>query len=187
MAETYDEIKKRCLKSKTLFEDPKFPANSTVLFRGGPRYGVKWLRPKEIVKNPQFIADGFVYNDFDQGSLGNCWFIASVACLTASNHKEILKRFVPQDQNFDKDYCGSMLGVKYFWRPRFQLDLILSLRRFQLDLILSIRRFQLDLILSLRRFQLDLILSLRRFQLDLILSLRRFQLDLILSLRQIPS
>ncbi|KAI8729645.1 calpain-9-like isoform X2 [Biomphalaria glabrata] len=107
MASVYEELKKQYLKSNKLYEDPKFLTNSTFLFKGGPRFGVKWLRPKELVKNPQFIADGFAYNDFDQGGLGNCWFIASVACLSASDHKEILKRIVPADQNFDKDYFGA--------------------------------------------------------------------------------
>ncbi|XP_059146063.1 calpain-9-like [Physella acuta] len=114
MNETYEEIKKRCLKSKTLYEDATFPANATVLYRNGPMFGVKWLRPKDLVTKPQFIVNDLIYNDFDQGNLGNCWFIASVACLAASNHRDILHKIVPRDQNFDKDYIGAFRFV--FWK-----------------------------------------------------------------------
>ncbi|CAL1535909.1 unnamed protein product, partial [Lymnaea stagnalis] len=107
MSESYDEIKKKFAKTKILYEDNAFPANSTVLYRSGPRYGVRWMRPKELSKAPQFIIDDVVYYDFDQGSLGDCWFIASVACLATSQHKELLTRVIPRDQNFDSDYCGA--------------------------------------------------------------------------------
>ena len=42
--------------------------------------------------------------DVQQGYLGNCWLLASVASLTV--HKKLLEKVVPHDQNFDDNYCG---------------------------------------------------------------------------------
>ncbi|CAG5129990.1 unnamed protein product, partial [Candidula unifasciata] len=107
MAETYRQIRRRCLDSKTLYKDPSFHADARSLFRQGPYYGVKWKRPKEISRKPLFVQEGAAYYDMDQGSVGNCWFIASVACLFASSHKQILSRVVPTDQGFGPEYCGA--------------------------------------------------------------------------------
>ena len=38
---------------------------------------------------------------------GNCWFLAAVASLCASNDK-LLHQVVPQDNSLSKDYCGAV-------------------------------------------------------------------------------
>uniref|UniRef100_A0A0B7BIK0 Calpain catalytic domain-containing protein n=1 Tax=Arion vulgaris TaxID=1028688 RepID=A0A0B7BIK0_9EUPU len=102
-----DSIEKnRQWDSKPLFEDRDFPADSSVLYRGGQRFGVQWKRPWMISKNPVFIEDGTAYNDVDQGDLGNCWFLSSVACLAVSKQKELLSHVIPKDQGFGPEYNG---------------------------------------------------------------------------------
>ncbi|RWS21688.1 hypothetical protein B4U80_14114 [Leptotrombidium deliense] len=54
----YEEIKQKCLKSGQLFEDPVFQAIPSNIFYSTKRGAeFKWLRPKEIVENPEFISD----------------------------------------------------------------------------------------------------------------------------------
>ncbi|KAI6209484.1 Calpain family cysteine protease [Aphelenchoides besseyi] len=73
----------RCLNSRTLFEDPDFPANNSSLFysRQPPKH-VEWLRPGEIVKDPQLISEGHSRFDAIQGELGDCYLMSAAADLT---------------------------------------------------------------------------------------------------------
>ncbi|CAJ0956949.1 unnamed protein product [Ranitomeya imitator] len=115
------KLKAECLASKTLFEDPKFPAAQSSLGTKllGPDSetvkGLEWKRPKELKTNPVFIIGGAEREDVNQGVLGNCWFLGSIACLTTN--KDCLCRVIPQDQSFDKDYAGifcfKMLHISY--------------------------------------------------------------------------
>lgn len=42
----YADLKRNCIKDKTLFEDPEFPAtNASVFFRKPPPGTVVWKRP----------------------------------------------------------------------------------------------------------------------------------------------
>jgi len=42
----YHELKRTCLKDKTLFEDPEFPTtNKSLFFRKPPPGRVEWKRP----------------------------------------------------------------------------------------------------------------------------------------------
>ena len=41
----------------------------------------KFFPLQEIVSNPKFFEDGVSSDDFSQGTLGNCWFVAACACL----------------------------------------------------------------------------------------------------------
>lgn len=104
----YDSIKRKLLKTPgALFEDAGFPASSASLYLRAPwtSYEIVWKRPHEIIQNPQFVEQGALYVDIEQGELGNCWFIAAAASLAANDWK-LLHRVVPQDQTFDKDYAG---------------------------------------------------------------------------------
>ena len=38
---------------------------------------------QEISGDPKFFVEGASFDDFSQGTLGNCWFVAACACLTA--------------------------------------------------------------------------------------------------------
>lgn len=68
----FQALRDECLKNKTLFEDPKFPADDRAMYRITPQFaGTKWLRPHFVVKNPQFIVNSIAVNDLDQGQIGN--------------------------------------------------------------------------------------------------------------------
>ena len=43
--------------------------------------GLVWKRPTEIVENPNLFVGGASRFDIEQGMLGDCWLLASVAAL----------------------------------------------------------------------------------------------------------
>ncbi|XP_053140905.1 calpain-3 isoform X2 [Hemicordylus capensis] len=110
---TFHELHRNCLKKKILYEDPDFPANDTSLFFS-QKLPVKfeWKRPPEICENPRFIIGGANRTDICQGELGDCWFLAAIACLTLN--EKLLFRVIPHDQTFIKDYAG--IFHFQFWR-----------------------------------------------------------------------
>jgi calpain len=88
-----------------LFEDPEFPAaDSSLFFSKRPPKRVEWLRPGEIVKDPQLITEGHSRFDAIQGELGDCWLMAAAANLTLRD--ELFYRVVPPDQSFTENYGG---------------------------------------------------------------------------------
>ncbi|XP_072842329.1 calpain-3 [Pogona vitticeps] len=120
---TYHELHKKCLEKKVLYEDPDFPANDTSLFYS-QKLPVKfeWKRPPEICENPRFIVGGANRTDICQGELGDCWFLAAIACLTL--HEKLLFRVIPQDQGFVKDYAG--IFHFQFWRFGSWVEVIID-------------------------------------------------------------
>lgn len=82
----YTELHEECLREGKLFEDAAFPAtdHSFYLHGRGPRR-FKWLRPHEIVDDPQFISQGAHRFDVCQGELGNCWFLAGSIPVTINS------------------------------------------------------------------------------------------------------
>ena len=71
--QNYAKIKEECLKANKLFEDDKFPADNTSLFKFDQKYAqnVTWRRPLEILKNkpvyqPVFIMDKIRTSDIRQ-------------------------------------------------------------------------------------------------------------------------
>jgi calpain-5 len=84
----YEKIKTECIKNRKLFEDPLFPACKSSLFYSNRikinLNDVVWKRPHEITKEPlkpKFIENVVNAEDLHQGSIGDCWFIASCAAI----------------------------------------------------------------------------------------------------------
>lgn len=124
----YEELLAQCLASGKLFEDPTFPAAQASLGVNdlGPKseevQGLIWKRPEEIKEKPQFINEGAKRADVRQGSLGNCWFLCSIASLTLN--EECLNHVVPVDQSFDNNYAG-IFHFK-FWQYGQWVDVVVD-------------------------------------------------------------
>jgi len=109
--QNYNEIRAECLSRGLLFEDRDFPAvDTSVYYSQSLPHSFKWMRPHEIVNNPRMIVEGASRFDIQQGELGNCWFLASVASLCASGNRgksnDLLTRVVPKDNSFVENYAG---------------------------------------------------------------------------------
>ncbi|XP_045903738.1 calpain-8 [Micropterus dolomieu] len=106
----FEQLRRECLQTGSLFCDPAFPAGWDSLgYNQLGRYsskttGVVWKRPTELCSDPQFIFDGANRTDICQGELGDCWLLAAIASLTLD--PEILNRVVPPGQSFSSQYAG---------------------------------------------------------------------------------
>ncbi|XP_044127159.1 calpain-3 isoform X5 [Bufo gargarizans] len=124
----YVALRKECTSKKKLFEDDIFPAGGQSL--GYKEFGQKstkvkniaWKRPKEICENPEFIIGGANRTDICQGDLGDCWFLAAIACLTLN--EKLLFRVIPPDQNFTENYAG--IFHFQFWRYGDWVDVVID-------------------------------------------------------------
>ncbi|XP_063773622.1 calpain-9 [Pseudophryne corroboree] len=120
---TYEQLKQECLRNGTLFEDADFPANDASLFYSEkPNIPFVWKRPKDIVKDPEFILGGASRTDVCQGDLGDCWLLAAIASLTLS--EKVLYRVVPPDQSFGSGYAG--IFHFQFWQHNEWLDVVID-------------------------------------------------------------
>ncbi|KAK2878551.1 hypothetical protein Q8A67_019342 [Cirrhinus molitorella] len=123
----YQELQKSCIANKSRYVDDKFPPDSSSI---DPRKKlkldlnrIKWLRPSDIVSDPQLIVTGVSRFDYSQGSyLGNCWFLASVGALTFQ--KDTMDQVMPADQSFGKDYAG--IFHFRFWRFGKWIDVVID-------------------------------------------------------------
>nr|XP_040130989.1 calpain-3 isoform X3 [Ictidomys tridecemlineatus] len=120
-------LKQRCLAQKCLFEDRVFPAGvqalgSHELSQKTKMKAIMWKRPKEICENPRFIIGGANRTDICQGDLGDCWFLAAIACLTLN--ERLLFRVIPHDQSFTENYAG--IFHFQFWRYGDWVDVVVD-------------------------------------------------------------
>ncbi|XP_007104922.1 calpain-3 isoform X9 [Physeter macrocephalus] len=120
-------LRQQCLAQKCLFEDRVFPASvqslgSHELSQKTKTKAITWKRPKEICENPRFIIGGANRTDICQGDLGDCWFLAAIACLTLN--KRLLFRVIPHDQNFTENYAG--IFHFQFWRYGDWVDVVID-------------------------------------------------------------
>ncbi|KAI4540418.1 hypothetical protein MG293_009459 [Ovis ammon polii] len=120
-------LRQRCLAQKCLFEDCVFPAGiqslgSHELSQKTKMKAIAWKRPKEICENPRFIIGGANRTDICQGDLGDCWFLAAIACLTLN--ERLLFRVIPHDQSFTENYAG--IFHFQFWRYGDWVDVVID-------------------------------------------------------------
>nr|KAF6483422.1 calpain 3 [Rousettus aegyptiacus] len=120
---TFEQLHKKCLEKKVLYVDPEFPPDETSLFYS-QKFPIQfvWKRPPEICENPRFIIGGANRTDICQGDLGDCWFLAAIACLTLNEH--LLFRVIPHDQSFTENYAG--IFHFQFWRYGDWVDVVID-------------------------------------------------------------
>ncbi|XP_072818713.1 calpain-3 isoform X2 [Vicugna pacos] len=120
---TFEQLHKKCLEKKVLYVDPEFPPDETSLFYS-QKFPIQfvWKRPPEICENPRFIVGGANRTDICQGDLGDCWFLAAIACLTLN--KRLLFRVIPHDQSFTENYAG--IFHFQFWRYGDWVDVVID-------------------------------------------------------------
>ncbi|XP_037268431.1 calpain clp-1-like [Rhipicephalus microplus] len=104
-----DEQAIRNLPLTELFVDSHFPpAESSLFTHRRPVPGrVTWLRPHEMVSEPQLLVNGVSRNDIVQGALGDCWFLSS--CAAVAQRPDLMHRVVPQEQQlYGSEYKGAV-------------------------------------------------------------------------------
>ncbi|XP_077987737.1 calpain-5-like isoform X2 [Glandiceps talaboti] len=125
----YEDLKKMCQDQGNLFSDPEFPAEDRSIFYSKSVPGqVEWKRPKEISDDPHLFVEGASSGDVSQGSLGNCWFVAS--CSSLAQEKELWHKVVPshEDQEWDSDNPQKYAGIFHFrfWRFGAWVDVVID-------------------------------------------------------------
>ncbi|XP_045530241.1 calpain-B-like isoform X4 [Pieris brassicae] len=119
----FKEIKSSCLAEGRLFEDPEFPATDRSLYyKERLDRPITWLRPGEIVNDPQLFVEGYSRFDVQQGELGDCWLLAAVANLTL--YRKLFFQVVPDDQSFDEEYAG--VFHFRFWQYGRWVDVVID-------------------------------------------------------------
>ncbi|XP_076300874.1 calpain A isoform X3 [Lasioglossum baleicum] len=119
----FNTLRRECLATGSLFEDPEFPAaDSSLYFSKRPDRYIEWKRPMEIADNPQLFVEGFSRFDVQQGELGDCWLIAAVANLTMDPN--LFFQVVPEDQSFEENYAG--IFHFRFWQYGRWVDVVVD-------------------------------------------------------------
>lgn len=103
-AQNFYDLRRQCLRKGKLFNDPSFEPSENILPSEDKSKPVKWCRPGEICKNPQFVVEGFSRFDVRQGGLGDCWFLAALGTLT--QNEQLFNKVVFSDNDLDVNYAG---------------------------------------------------------------------------------
>jgi calpain len=105
--QNFAQLKAECIRQNKLFVDDEFPPNSSSLFRFTPPKSIQnivWKRPREIISNPLFFENHADRNDFGQGEIGDCWFVA--AAVAVASYPDYLANVIPSGQAFNSNYAG---------------------------------------------------------------------------------
>ena len=86
------------------------PSSDALEFRDVDIKDIEWKRPKEIAwtvsetgELPRFVKGGISRFDINQGSIGDCWAVSTIANLasTIKRHPEIMQQIFDPNQSFE--------------------------------------------------------------------------------------
>lgn len=123
----FSKLRRRCISKNKLFVDGEFPpTGSSLFFSRQPPADIVWKRPKDIVPEPRFFIDKASADDFSQGSLGNCWFVAACACV--SEDSTLWKKVVPDFRSQEWSPSVKYAGIFHFkfWRCGRWVDVVID-------------------------------------------------------------
>ncbi|GCC40592.1 hypothetical protein chiPu_0024730, partial [Chiloscyllium punctatum] len=82
----------------------------------------------ELCEDPRLFVDGISSRDLNQGSLGNCWFVAACSCLATES--SLWKKVIPDHggQEWDPKRPEDYAGIFHFRFCRFGawLDVVID-------------------------------------------------------------
>ena len=136
--QNFDNLKTSCLQAlkksndkshvQMLFKDDEFPPSAMALNNTKEENkfdfpNIAWKRASELVHDPKFIVNGATRFDINQGKLGNCWVLASIANLTMK--KKLFAKVVPNDQSFGKEDYAGIFHFR-FWQANRWVDVVID-------------------------------------------------------------
>ena len=86
------------------------PSTDDLTFRDVDIKDIEWKRPEEIAwivsetgESPEFVKGGISRFDINQGMIGDCWAVSTIANLasTIKRHPEIMGQIFDRNQSFD--------------------------------------------------------------------------------------
>eukprot|EP00759_Apiculatamorpha_spiralis_P013781 PhF_6_TR20521/c0_g1_i1/m.29599/K08582/CAPN15; calpain-15 len=117
---TADYIASVCSAKKIMFVDLTFPPRGTSIAKEGegaaPAYS--WQRPSAYCtpqQKPCVFVDKIEPNDIDQGKLGDCYFMCSLACI--SEFPKVVESVFNEKQEPEYGIYRVMLCKNGWWQP----------------------------------------------------------------------
>ncbi|XP_041657998.1 calpain-2 catalytic subunit-like [Cheilinus undulatus] len=138
-SQDFEKLRDSLLKEGGTFEDEMFPPTLDSLgtvegLTAEELKEVEWLSPLDLNPDASFVVDGTSRFDFQQGQVGNCWFLSAIGVLTL--HKSLIAQVVPQNQGFRENYTG--IFHFRFWRYGKWVDVVID------DLLPTVRKVPLS-------------------------------------------
>ncbi|KAM4866843.1 calpain-13 isoform 2-T2 [Thomomys bottae] len=104
----FTSLRDHCLSQGLPFVDETFPAEASSigqkLLQGKNISNLQWKRPVDLSEGPPyFILEDASRFDIQQGTAGDCWFLAALGSLTQNPQR--LKKIL-MDQSFSYQYAG---------------------------------------------------------------------------------
>ena len=102
-----------------MFRDPTFPSEMKSLVANPNKcqianvHSIKWKHYSELFKKPQLFAGSIEPNDIMQGSLGNCYFLSALACL--SEYTNMIERIF-EYYDMENGYFLIWLCIDGIWK-----------------------------------------------------------------------
>ena len=104
---------------------PTFSEDGTASFDSSEveKADLVWMRPEEFFQDEEYhmFEDKIEPNDINQGALGNCWFLCSIACL--AEFPQLIRKLFQEDSQELNDYglYNITLCIDGQWR-NYSLD-----------------------------------------------------------------